>query len=193
MRINPVERTANILIMLKIMSAPTCGCTLSVLHTLMRIEQFGTGTLDLPKSLELLEDAELRCRALVNCTTCRTRRFSLSSVTVVCITVVEWIRKDWIRGDLVNGCTDHIVSLGPYDLDPADTKILSRELMSLQLSHFSDVMNLLQSTLSAMKSVPTDHCFDLVSAQLRQLQDLARRIRPVSVPASSGVASSEFI
>jgi hypothetical protein len=63
--------------------------------------------------------------------------------------------------------------------------------MSLQLSHFSDVMNLLQMALSTMKSVPTDRCFGLVSAQLRQLQELARRI--ASGPASSDVAASTFI
>ncbi|KAF1934437.1 uncharacterized protein M421DRAFT_121091 [Didymella exigua CBS 183.55] len=175
------------------MATNTCGCTLSVLHTLMRVEQFGTGTLDLPKSLELLEDAELRCRVLLNCATCRTRRFSLSSVTVVCITIVDWVRKEWFPDDLINGCTDHIVSLGPYELDPADTEILSRELMSLQLSHFSDVVDLLQSALSNMKSIPTERCFSLVFAQLRQLQELARRNSLLSVPAMSGVATSDFI
>lgn len=175
------------------MATTTCGCTLSVLHTLLRVEQFGTGKLDLPKSLELLEDAELRCRALLDCATCRTRRFSLSSVTVVCITIVEWLRKEWFPGDLINGRTDHIVSLGPYNLDPADTIILSRELMSLQLSHFSDVMNLLHTALSTIKSVPTDRCLGLVSAQLRQLQELARRISLLSVPALSGMATSDLI
>jgi len=188
-----LDETTDILNKRKVMATTTCGCTLSVLHTLMRVEQFGTGPTDLPKSLELLEDAEVRCRALLDCNTCRTRRSSLSSVTVVCITIAEWVCKQWLPGDLIKGSTDHIFSLGPYDLDPADAEILSRELMSLQLSHFSDVMNMLQRALSTMKSVPTDRCFGLVSGQLRQLQELARRISLVSGPASSDVATSTFI
>jgi hypothetical protein len=47
---------------------------MAVSRVLMRIKQLERVQIGLPISLELLEDAEVRCFAVLKCTTCRQQR-----------------------------------------------------------------------------------------------------------------------
>ncbi|PSN67006.1 hypothetical protein BS50DRAFT_380229 [Corynespora cassiicola Philippines] len=158
----------------------SCNCTLSAIQVLMRIEQLEGSAVGLETSLEVMEDAEVRCLAVLNCTACRQRRFSLASVTVVSATVIEWVQGAWLRGDINNG-----VSLGSFALDRADADMLSRELMSLQLSHFVKVMAQLDSALSTARSVQVAEYLDIVRAKTHELRSCKQQILGLSDPVTA--------
>ena len=153
-----------------------CNCTMAVIRVLMRIEQLEGVQVGLSTSLEVMEDAEVRCFAVLSCPICRQRRFSLASVTVISATVTEWVRRTWLGGSI-----DNDVLLGDIHLDRADAEMLSRELMTLQLSHFVRVMTRLETTLSAASSVHTVGYQDIVRSKLQELHDCKDQIHKLSL------------
>ena len=153
-----------------------CGCTLSAIQVLMQVEQLEGKIVGLETSLEMIGEAEMRCLAVLNCATCRQRRFSMASITVVCATVTKWVRGVWLQQDMNND-----VSLGNINLDRADAEMISRELKSLQLSHFIKVMTQLNSALCNARSVQMAECVDIVRAEVQQLQDCKQQVKGLSV------------
>ncbi|OJD31019.1 uncharacterized protein BKCO1_5300020 [Diplodia corticola] len=159
--------------------ATNCSCTLSALRVLMRVEQLEGSAVPLERSLELMESSEVGCMTVLNCERCRQHRFSLASVTVLSACIIEWVRRTWL-GDDGSACAARI-SLGNYDLDPTDAEMLSRELMALQLSHFSKVMALLKAALGTLEAGgPAESFLDIVHANLQQLRDYTQRIRALA-------------
>ena len=75
------------------MNMNNCGCTLSALQVLMRIEQLGGTTVAFDTSLEVMEMAEERCLVVLHCAECRQRRFPLASITVIGAAIIEWVGK----------------------------------------------------------------------------------------------------
>ncbi|KAF1934432.1 uncharacterized protein M421DRAFT_121051 [Didymella exigua CBS 183.55] len=155
--------------------AAYCNCSLSAVRVLMRIEQFEGVKVPLETLLEVMEDAEVRCCAVLNCTLCSQRRFSLASVTVVSAAVVEWVHGAWLEGGI-----NHTVSLGDVRLDRTDAEMLGRQLMSLQLSHFVKVMARLEGTLSTSTTAHMAIYQDVVRAKMQELQDCKQQVHKYS-------------
>ncbi|KAK7530962.1 uncharacterized protein J3D65DRAFT_607175 [Phyllosticta citribraziliensis] len=169
-----------------------CGCTLSALRVLMHIEQLEGTAVALETLLELMESAEVNCLMVLDCETCRQQRFSLASVTVLSTCVIDWVRRGWLGEENDNTDNDENsatntnnidkarITLGSYDLDPADAETLSRELIALRLSPFSKLMALLNGALSSLRSGQTDAYLEIVQANVHQLRDCAQRIKTLS-------------
>ncbi|KAK7519260.1 uncharacterized protein IWZ02DRAFT_380251 [Phyllosticta citriasiana] len=163
-----------------------CGCTLSALRVLMHIEQLEGTAVALETLLELMESAEVNCLTVLDCETCRQQRFPLASVTVLSACVIDWVRRGWLgeendnTNDNNNDNDKARISLGGYDLDPADAETLSRELIALRLSPFSKLMAVLSGALSSLRSAQMDACLEIVQANVQQLRECAQRIKTLS-------------
>ncbi|KAH9864483.1 hypothetical protein J1614_010417 [Plenodomus biglobosus] len=91
--------------------------------------------------------------------------------------MIEWVRGAWFGGGI-----DHSVSLGDIRLDRTDAEMLSRELMSLQLSHFVKVMVRLEGTISTTRSAHMAGCQEVVRVKMQELQDCKQRVHRLLTP-----------
>jgi hypothetical protein len=152
---------------------------------MMQVEQLEGEVVGLGTSLELIEEAEQRCLAVLNCTTCRQRQFALASVIVVSATVVGWVRIAWLREDTNSG-----ISLGSYKLDRDDAEMMAREIKSLQLSHFGQVMTKLELALSTSGSMHKTEYQVIIRTSMEQLRDCMQQVQRRSEAAQQRFTDS---
>jgi hypothetical protein len=149
-----------------------CGCAFLALRTLARVEEVTTSSqVPLETAFQVTSSAEQPCLTVLSCERCRQQRLPLTTVTILCAHLVDWLCRLWNLKDedVAETSTDasstntttttantnenrHATqpwkfSLGSYDLAADEADALSNELMTLRLTGFSAVLGSLEAAL----------------------------------------------
>ncbi|KAG9186926.1 hypothetical protein G6011_10034 [Alternaria panax] len=149
-----------------------CGCAFLALRALARVEEVTTSSqVPLETAIQVTSSAEQPCLTVLSCERCRQQRLPLTTVTVLCAHLVDWLCRLWNLKDedAADTSTDasntnttttttntsesrHTnqswkFSLGHYDLADDEADALSNELMTLRLTGFSAVLGSLEAAL----------------------------------------------
>jgi hypothetical protein len=78
-----------------------CGCAFLALRTLARIEELTTSSKEVPLeiALEVTCSAERPSLAVLSCEHCRQQRLPLTTVTILCAHLVNWLCRLWNLAD----------------------------------------------------------------------------------------------
>ncbi|MCJ1350360.1 MAG: hypothetical protein MMC33_000341 [Icmadophila ericetorum] len=139
-----------------------CNCHLSIVWNLLRVQELtGEEGGSFEVLLGLIERTQSDCTAVLRCDTCRQVRFSLVLITLVSGILVEQLEACCNGIGLCQNSEPSTAasssglkaSLGDYELDDADSRLLARELIGLRMRQFSEVMVLLQNAITEVQSM----------------------------------------